>query len=100
MNIKNKITGLIFEVSKEEAKRLLEEDNTLFELVGASEEDLKIIEEVKIVKPITLEDKITGEIDFDSLEWNKLLQIAKEYGIKANGKKREVLIKEMKEHAK
>jgi len=99
MKIKNKKTGLVFHLPVEEAKRLIEEDNSLFELVDATNEDLKKFNEVKIPKPLTFENKITGELDFENMEWQRLVALAKEYGINTKNKKKEVLIKEMKEHA-
>lgn len=100
MKIRNKQTGIIFHLPAEEAKRLMEESIELFELVDVTQADLKKFNEIKIPKPLTFETKITGEIDFENLEWNKLVALAKEYGINVKGKKKEVLIKEMKEHAK
>ena len=100
MKIRNKQTGIIFHLPAEEAKRLMEESIELFELVDVTQADLKKFNEIKIPKPLTFETKITGEIDFESMEWHKLVALAKEYGINTKNKKKDVIIKEMKEHAK
>lgn len=95
MIIKNKITDNTFDLPESEVARILENSRYDYEIVGATREDLDRIEKSRPQKPVTLEDKLLGNIEYEKLNYKELQNLAKERKIKYTGVSKEDLIKEL-----
>lgn len=97
MKVKNILTGLVFDFPIEEAKKTVEEDPDIFVIdEELTAEEKKQFEKVKVDKPITIDNKILGDIDFERMSYNNLCSLAREYGLNPFGKKKNEIIEMIK----